>query len=313
MPTISIDFSFLNQIANANDPLTAAWLIFKAGGWIPFVVVIWKGLTWAWLEERSGIFVSKQQKVFLAIDIPKNNEQLPRAVENIFAHLQGAYSTPTKKEKWIDGKFGPVFSFEIISIGGYIQFVIMTWEKYRDTIEALIYSQYPEAEITEIEDYTQFAPQTWPNKTHLMFATEFVTKKPAFYPIKTYSDFEDKIAGEFKDPMASLLESMSKLLPEEQVWIQFLVQLENQDWVKGGEKLVKKLIGGKAPAAKPTLLDRAIEAPLATLNIAADAIAGQAATPKKEEKAARSEMLFLSPGEKTVVEAVERKDRKSVV
>jgi len=53
MPTISIDFSFLNQIANANDPLTAAWLIFKAGGWIPFVVVIWKGLTCAWLEERS--------------------------------------------------------------------------------------------------------------------------------------------------------------------------------------------------------------------------------------------------------------------
>lgn len=311
MPTISIDFSYLNRIIDAADPIVAAWLIFKAGGWIPFLIVMIKGLSWAWLDERSGIFVSRQKKVFLAIDVPKNNEQLPKAVENIFAHIQGAYSSATKKEKWIDGKFGPVFSFEIVSIGGYIQFVIMTWEKYRDMIEALIYAQYPEAEITEIEDYTKFAPQKWPNKTHLMFATEFVTKNSIYLPIKTYPEFEEKLAGEFKDPMAQLLESLSRLLPDEQVWLQVLIQLEKQEWQKGGDKLVKKMIGAKAPKPKPTLVDKAVELPLTALTVASDAVFGAAAAPvKKEDKGARSEMLFLSPGERAAVEAVERKISK---
>jgi len=311
MPTIIVDWSYLNQIVNASDPFVVALLLLKAGGWFPVLIIMVKALSWAWLDERTGAFVARQKKVFLAIDVPKNNEQLPKAVENIFAHIQGAYSSATSKEKWIDGKFGPVFSFEIVSIGGYIQFVIMTWEKYRDVIEALVYSQYPEAEITEIEDYTKFAPQKWPSKTHLLFGAEFVLKNSSYFPIKTYPEFEEKLAGEFKDPMASLMESLSKLLPEEQVWLQFIIQLEKQDWVKGADKVIKKLIGAKPPKAKEGFVDKLVEFPLTAMNIANDAIMGAVETkPKKEDKGARSEMLFLSPGEKTMVEAVERKVSK---
>lgn len=311
LPSIAFDNSYLQEIFNAPDALVAAWLLLKAGGWIPALIVTCKGLAWAWLDERAGVFLSKQKQVFLAVDIPKTNEQLPKAVENLFAHLQGAYSSPTKKEKWIDGKVGPIFSFEIVSIGGYIQFVIMAWEKYRDVIEALIYAQYPEAEITEIEDYTKFAPQKWPNKEYLLFASEFCLKNNMYYPLKTYPEFEEKLAGEFKDPMAGFLEAISKLHSTEQVWFQLLIQLGNQDWAKGGEKLIKKLIGAPKPKTKDTMFDKLVDAPIHVLAAAADAAwGGEAAPPKKEEKGPRSEMLFLSSGEKTVVEAVERKVTK---
>ncbi|TAL19664.1 hypothetical protein EPN90_02655 [Patescibacteria group bacterium] len=309
MPTITIDTTIFQQIFNATDPIVAGWLIFKAGGWIPALIVLIKGLSWVWLNERQGIFISQQKKVFLAIDIPKQNEQLPKAVENIFSHLLGAYSTSTKKERWIDGKVGAIFSFEIVSIEGYIQFVVMSWEKYRDVLEALIYAQYPEAEITEIEDYTQFAPQKWPDDEYLMFATEFVPKKGNFYPIKTYPEFEEKLAGEFKDPMAGLLESLAKLQPGEQIWLQLLVQVGPQDWIKGAEKLVKKLIGAKMPQAGPSLLQRAMDMPIEALALASASLS-PAAVPAKKDQEARSQMLHLSPGERIVVEAVERKIAK---
>jgi hypothetical protein len=311
LPTVVFDNSYLMQIIDAPDALVAAWLLLKAGGWIPALIVTFKGLSWAWLDERAGVFLSKQKQVFLAIDIPKTNEQLPKAVENLFAHLQGAYSSPTKKEKWMDGKVGPIFSFEIVSIGGYIQFVIMCWEKYRDVVEALIYAQYPEAEITEIEDYTKFAPQKWPNKDYLLFASEFCLKNNMYYPLKTYPEFEEKLAGEFKDPMAGFLEAISKLNPTEQVWFQLLIQLGPQDWSKGAEKLIKKLIGAPKPKVKDTILDKIVDAPMQVLSTAVNvAVGGESAPPKKEEKGPRSEMLFLSAGEKLVAEAVERKVTK---
>lgn len=307
MPTISIDTSFFDRILNSPDPLVAAWYIFLAGGWIPVVLVMIKGLSWAWLNERQGIFMSKQKKVFLAVDVPKNNEQLPRAVENIFAHLQGAYSSPTKKEKWFDGKLGAVFGFEIISIGGYVQFVISSWEKYRDLIEALIYAQYPEAEITEIEDYTDFAPQKWPDKEHMMFAAEFITKRSQFYPLRTYLDFKDQFSGDFKDPMAGFLESLSRLRPDEQVWYQILIQLNHQEWAEGGEKLIKELIGAPPPDAKPSLIGKVVDFPLEVLTTA---LSTAETAPVRKERVPRSEMISLSPGEKNVVEAVERKVTK---
>jgi hypothetical protein len=60
------------------------------------------------------------------VDVPRMNEQTAKAVEHIFSTIAGAYSGLDRFEKYWLGKFQPSFSFEIVSIGGYVQFLVHT-------------------------------------------------------------------------------------------------------------------------------------------------------------------------------------------
>ncbi len=78
----------------------------------------------------------------------------------------------------------------------------------RDLVESAIYAQYPEAMITEVDDYVSGIPDDYPNETHDVWGTEWTLVTNQYYPIRTYKDFEDSSAEDiFKDPMAALLES----------------------------------------------------------------------------------------------------------
>ena len=98
-------------------------------------------------------YLSKFHHVLLAIDIPKGNEQTPKAVESIFAHLHGLHKNPPWIEK-VEGFVVPEVSLEIVGIEGQSQFLIQCREDARDLLEAAIYAQYPDAAITEVRDYT---------------------------------------------------------------------------------------------------------------------------------------------------------------
>ena len=163
-------------------------------------------------------------------------------------HLTGTRSTNTKKEEWWEGKHPPVFGFEIISIGGYIQFLVRVEEKYSDLLPALIYAQYPDAELTEVEDYTRApgVPRKFPHPVYSMFGSEFELSKEKYLPIRTWIEFENKLSQEFKDPMATLLEGMARLRPDEQLWMQVLCwPLKPKEWVPQAENHLKKMISAK--------------------------------------------------------------------
>jgi len=73
--------------------------------------------------------------VVLAIDIPQINTQTPKAVEQIFSNLSGAFFKPDLLGKFKDGYRQKYFSFEIVSIEGYIQFLIRTPSRYNDLVK----------------------------------------------------------------------------------------------------------------------------------------------------------------------------------
>lgn len=312
MPEIVLDFSpFYSWILalGRQSPPIIMWELFRSGGWIPVLVVFLKGFLWIWINERQARFMMTVNPVLLAIDVPKTTEQTPKAIENFFAHMLGAHSTITKKEFYFEGKIHPVFSFEIVSIEGYVQFLIHVWDKYRDLVEAEIYAQYPDAEITEVEDYTKNSPEhkwPWPAKEWASWSCEFILKKPHFYPIKTYKEFEDSVSGEFKDPMAGLLEAMAKMRQGEQLWLQFLIQTVAQDWQAPGEKLVKKLIGAKVKE-KESGFSKVMAYPFGALEQIFNGLTGWQKPEEKKKEDAPSLMLYLSPGERTVVEQVQKK------
>ncbi len=311
----SFDISNIaNQLAaffsNAgNDPISAMGWIFIHGGWIVFVILGILGGRIIWLGWRRMIYDAKRRYVLLAIDIPRMSEQTVKAVDNLFAHMAGAHSPATFLENWIDGKTQDPISFEMVSIEGHIQFLIRSIDKYRDLIEASIYAQYPDAEITEVEDYTALVPNQYPNDTHECFAVEMEPVKSDVYPLKTYEDFEHGLTGEFKDPLAVLLEAISRLGPGEQAWYQIVATpIDQKAFVEKAKKEIAKLAGREEPASKKTLLDKALQAPIDAMGSAASVLMGGGAeAEKKKEQSPFGKMMLVTPGERKIIEAVEKK------
>ena len=297
----------------ATEPwYVVSYYILQTIGWAILLPLVWAGALIAYLLARRGHYLWKNVKwCFLAIDVPKANEQTPKAVENIFNQLSGSHKTPDYEERNWHGHMPYWFSFEIVSIEGYIQFIIGTPRKRRDLIESIIYAQYPDAEITEVEDYTKSFPTQYPDKEWEVFGAEYVNAQDPLYPIKTYEDFEHAGAeeGTFKDPMAAFLEVFTRMGRGEHLWVQFLVKpLETSFLKAGGLKLVKKLIGAKVEVKAHPLHALAV-IPGKIIDAVIDAFfTKEGLKPEKNKNdAPHSLMLFLSPGEKEKVEAVEHK------
>jgi len=310
MPTVYINLDYFLELGNLPFPLMLARL-FWDGGW---AVVLFLMLTtgWTlWVQSRQIKFNKDIKYTLLAIDVPKMNQQTPKAVEQIFAQLAGAYSGLDRIEKYWKGKTQAVFSLELVSIDGYVQFLIHTPNKFRDLIEAAVYSQYPDAEIVEVQDYTDQVPLTYPHPEWECWGTEFCLKKPAAFPLRTHVQFEHNLSEEyFKDPLSPLLEVFSSMKPGEQLWTQFLLSPTDDSWKETSNAVVDKMLG-KKKAVKKNVADYLVDLPLMVLGELAGALfsSGESGPPKKEEKT-MSKMMDMTPGEKNIIEAVQMKASK---
>lgn len=304
-----IDYAYLETFLGGNF-FETLWNIFIRGGWIPFLFFAWQAFIFGWKQSRQNKFKAKWVFVMLAIDIPKANLQGPKAVESIFVALAGTRSGTDFLDKYWFGKVQEFFSWEIVSTEGYIQFFVRTPKHFRDVVEAAIYAQYPDANIRETVDYTEGAPDQFPSEEYEMWGSDIIPINNTAYPIKTYPFFEDQLSGELKDPMASVLEVMSRLGPGEQLWFQLILQPVGPDWKEAADKVVKKIIGVKAPVKK-TSLDKLLDLPLQLIEQTGDVIFAREATAgKPAAPASPSNVPFLSPGEKNVLEAIQKKMSK---
>ncbi len=288
------------------------WTVFVYGGWIPVVIIMWNGFKELWLLSRQDKYAPTIQYIVLSVSIQRLNEQTPKAIEHMFTHLAGIYSSPNFKEKWWVGKFTPSFSFEYASIDGYTQFIIRTPVQYRDLVEASIFSQHPDAEIVEITDYTKNVPHAYPDPEWDCWGTEFTLAKASAYPLRTFSEFEHALSQELKDPLSTLLETLSRLKKGEQVWIQILVSPRDQDWAKESIALTDKLKGRPPKKKAPPLWQHVIESGVGFGVTALNQLAGGGATgeAKKPEKKEDNKVMNLSPGERKMLEQIEIKASK---
>ncbi|NTU98934.1 hypothetical protein HGA64_02925, partial [Candidatus Falkowbacteria bacterium] len=294
----------------ALPPDTMMIRIFVLFGWIPLVVTFLWGIVLVWVDYRNGIFASKQKFIFLAIDVPRGNEQSPKAVENLFTYLAGGHGSLNLIDTYWEGKYQLGFSFEIVSIEGYTQFVIRTPEPFRHLVETAIYSQYPDAEITEINDYTTDMPDTFPDDEWDVWGAEFVQVKPFVYPIKTYKEFEHQYGPpetHFRDPMSTLMDLCSSLHAGEQLWYQILVTPTDFEWAKQGEVEISKILKEK-PKAKPSTVNKIIDEALGWIDAGAGTTLKPGASEAKPDAALK--MMDLKPVQKKAVEGIQDKVSK---
>ena len=287
----------------------------------PYVQLTW----WAWFPPLLGWgawemwklylkvrYFSRLKWVLLEVRIPKEIAKPPQAMEQIFAGLHSAFRNFDFEEKYWQGLQTDYFSFEIVSIGGTLHFYIYTPTDYRNLVQSLVYAQYPESEVREVEDYMTTLPSNIPNDEWNLFGTEFKLAKQDAYPIRTYKDFliEDislKEEARKVDPLSAVAEVMANTKPHEYIFIQFLSRPTGDDWKKEGEELIAKLAGRDVLKPKSGIFGFGSYDRFELGEISK--IFGSGETPEKPKKDQKSlDMLMarLTPGETEVIKAIER-------
>ncbi len=312
LPFLNFDVNAFLNLAG-NSPFSAMLYLFLNGGWLILFPVLWFMLKNGWLEYVQNKNAAKREWILLRISVPKASEQTVKAVENFFAGLAGAHAPASWTETWIEGATQPVLSVEIASIEGSVSYYVRSLRSLRDLVEASLYAQYPDAEIEEVEDYARQVPSEYPNDEWDVWCTEMTNVMPDAYMLKTYVEFEDKVSGELKDPMSAFLEVFSRLGPGEQAWYQIILQPSDQkESRKRAESVIKKIKGEKE-VKKQSIFESILELPIKALLEIANMLMGSAIGQKSsgdEKKDNTPAVMRLSPGERFVLEAVERKASK---
>lgn len=312
----TFDFNIIVDFFNQSTS-TILIDLFAVGGYLLILnMLVFLGLHF-YEEYRQELNVHQWKWVLLAVDIPALNVQTPKAVEQMFTHLAGALNTPNIAEKFYHGFKQQWFSFEIISIAGYIQFLIRTEERFKDLVEASVYAQYPEAEVIEVEDYVNSVPDHFPDENLEMWASDFILANNEAYPIRTYRDFEHTISKDtiLKDPMGAFLESFSRIGQGEQMWFQILVEPVDNSWKEKAIDKIKEVIGdtsgGHGHGGSP-LLDKMSSAPLKLLEGIGDQVFAREAGEhdSHDDSGPKNQLQFLTPGQKLTVEGMEAKIAK---
>ncbi len=284
--------------------LETALKIFLNWWWLILPPLLWKRAIFLWLWWRNELWTNKQKSVILEIRIPKENPKPIRAMESVFTGLWQLWAEPNWIEKWWDGQELLSYSFDVVAIDGEPHFLIRCHESAKGLVETHVYSQFPEAEISEVEDYVKKVPQDIPNKEWDLWGTDYKLLKDNCYPVKTYHDFEtEREAKEEKriDPISSLLEGMGSLKKGEQIWVQIRAKPIQSEipWMSEGKKTIDKLVNRKVPPKSKPLIEDIF-----------NAFMGKPVVKEEKKDDMIPPEMKLTPGERDVVFGIEKKMSK---
>jgi hypothetical protein len=290
-----------------NETLFFVWKIFS---WIWWIILPWyffKKFTKLWLEKVRLDFLKSAKFNLLEIKVPKDLIGSPKSMENFFATLHATRMFLSGfKNKYVKGKIQLPLSLEIVGDSTGIKFYIRTPKEFRNLVESQIYAQYPNAEISEVDDYVNNFSTNIPNTHFDLWGADFVLEKDFPYPIKTYQYFEEEDEGKRVDPMASLIEVLGKLKGEDKIWFQILIKYTNSSWKKFSDVMVDVLTGKMKPPKKTGLfffsnqfLRNLVKAPMVSPEW--DFVSGGGS---------KGDFVGLTTGKKEIIEAIENKASK---
>ena len=295
------------------------WQYLISWYWLFLAIILLKyeyGFLFAWHWWRYQTrYISAQTPKWCEIKLPKDIVKPISAMEMVLENMwRGAWELPYFWEYWWQGR-PPTFDFqfELVSDGGKITFYLRYFLGYKiDVLKRAIWSQYPEVEIREVEDYSRAIPVDLPRKGWDVRGCDFTLARPDAYPINTYPYFEKEVevtipTGEERrkiDPMAMLLENLTQIGPGEKIWVQIKPfpiggKLE-KPYIKSAQELKNKIAGRKVEKQK------------SWLESLGDLITGKRAVEAPGKIELEAPELRMTPREREICAAIERKFSKSL-
>lgn len=263
-----------------------SFLFVTAPLWLPYItfMVFFN----KYMEMLGKKFAIKSGRTIYEIILPPDVFKSPEAMEFVFTQIFNKASPDNLMETYLDGKRPLPYTFELVSKGGDVRFYATIPNKFIYGFRDAMYSQYPGVELKEQEiDYTAEVPgdlNGW-----AMMSFHMNKKKDSEVPIKTYIDFGmNKLPKEEEkvDPMTPMLEMLSGIQPNQQLWIQFILKAHREDSFKHGQLNS----GDTWEAGVQKKCDQILQRDPKT----------KAGAPELEG------MPRISPGERELVEAMER-------
>lgn len=267
--------------------------------WLPFFLFKYFWITW--MHYIRYKFWFSQEMILLEIQLPGEVTKSPKAMELFLTALWNSGGEVTFIKRLWEGSFRAIWSLEIASNEGSVNFYLHMRKAFRNIVEARLYGQFPEAQVREVDDYTRSVPFNL--NEYELWGTEFrKANEPQALPIKTYTDYKLDLDPdeEFKvDPISNVLEYMATIGKGEYLWFQIIAKARKKDeWYgfydtkndayKDGFKAgLKKLMQGAAERAGSLVKDEA----------------------SKAQAQARG-MTLMTSGEKLKLEAMERSIEK---
>lgn len=255
-------------------------------------------------------FVSNLKWVYLEIQIPSNVTRTAKAMEEVFNALHGVYRKGNWHTRYIKGFIPPYYVLEMIGNNGNLRFFVRCLNEHKELVKTRIYSQYPEAKVEEVENPLKDLPEKAPEPTYDIFGTELKFTKDSAYPLRTYEVWEKLPEEQRIDPISALSEGASQLKEDE--WVVFQIfampvptseKIWGDEWGVKGKKIVDKLVGRKEEEERSPF--DIIGEFVVNLFLAPFREPQWKETKKEEEK--WPSVMRLTPGEREVLEAVERK------
>lgn len=308
----------LSNITNA--VLIAFWIVF-AYWWIWAPAFIFIVYLESLKEYNQKVYKAGLKWITYELRIPLDAHKSLKAMEQIFAglHVVGQGSPPKnlweKYKKWRDaffkGKVPDWFALEIVGSNGEIHFYIRVIEKYKSLVEAQVYAQYPESELTPVADYMLRFPSSLSYNDVNVNALELVFIKEDIFPIKTYPEFEEEGAGKDDvrriDPLAPIAETLSQMGLSEFFGIQILARSTGDAWIKKGKAAVDKLMG-KEEKKENTFADSVFSGIEGGVRSISGSIYEPAEPKKEKEEKKKEDKPFnqLNPGIQEIVKTIEK-------
>jgi hypothetical protein len=153
--------------------------------WLPLFLL--KYFWIYWIHYVRYKFWFSQEMVLLEIQLPPQVEKSPLSMELFLTALWNSGGEVTFIKRMWQGVFRAVWSLEIASMEGRVNFYIHMRKAMRTVVEARLYGQFPEAQVREVEDYTRQVP--FNIDEYEMWGCEYKKGDPQALPIKTYVDY----------------------------------------------------------------------------------------------------------------------------
>jgi hypothetical protein len=185
--------------------------------------------------------------VLLLLQVPRTNDKKELAAEQMFASLHGLLTLPSQR-KFRNVAHRVRISFEIAVLEKRIGFYVCVPKYLKDFVEEQIYAQYPNVQISEVEDFSRVE-----ESTTMSLAAEMRLANNQALPIKTFQSFE-------VDPLAAITATLAKFEEGEEAWIQLVMQPASKNWHRKSERYISGLREGGS-GTSPGALFKALVAP----------------------------------------------------